>query len=130
MQNTEFNTREYFDKIYSRPVILEAKQLTQKFSHGKTERTVLNALNLKIHKREFICVIGPSGCGKSTFSRVVAGLDPYSSGEILVDGQPITGPSPERGMVFQGYTLFPWKTVKENVMFGPRMKGQSITDCP
>src|SRR5690606_39389603 len=59
------------------------------------------------------------------FSRVVAGLDPYSSGEILVDGQPITGPSPERGMVFQGYTLFPWKTVKENVMFGPRMKGQS-----
>ena len=125
MQNTEFNTREYFDKIYSRPVILEAKQLTQKFSHGKTERTVLNALNLKIHKREFICVIGPSGCGKSTFSRVVAGLDPYSSGEILVDGQPITGPSPERGMVFQGYTLFPWKTVKENVMFGPKMKGQS-----
>lgn len=125
MQNPEFNTREYFDKIYSRPVILEAKQLTQKFSHGKTERTVLNALDLKIHKREFICVIGPSGCGKSTFSRVVAGLDPYSSGEILVDGQPITGPSPERGMVFQGYTLFPWKTVKENVMFGPLMKGQS-----
>ncbi len=125
MQNPEFNTREYFNKIYSRPVILEAKQLTQKFSHGKTERTVLNALDLKIHKREFICVIGPSGCGKSTFSRVVAGLDPYSSGEILVDGQPITGPSPERGMVFQGYTLFPWKTVKENVMFGPKMKGQS-----
>jgi len=125
MQNTEFNTREYFDKIYSRPVILEAKQLTQKFSHGKTERTVLNALDLKIHKREFICVIGPSGCGKSTFSRVVAGLDPYSSGEILVDGQPITGPSPERGMVFQGYTLFPWKTVKENVMFGPKMKSAS-----
>ncbi len=70
-------------------------------------------------------MIGPSGCGKSTFSRVVAGLDPYSSGEILVDGQPITGPSPERGMVFQGYTLFPWKTVKENVMFGLQMKGQS-----
>ncbi|MFV5490096.1 ABC transporter ATP-binding protein [Acinetobacter sp. ASP199] len=125
MHNTEFNARDYFDHIYSRPVILEAKQLTQKFSHGKTERTVLNALDLKIHKREFICVIGPSGCGKSTFSRVVAGLDPYTSGEILVDGQPITGPSPERGMVFQGYTLFPWKTVKENVMFGPQMKGHS-----
>ena len=125
MQNSEFNAREYFDKIYQRPVILEAKQLTQKFKHGKTERTVLNALNLKIHKRELICVIGPSGCGKSTFSRVVAGLDPYTSGEILVDGAPITGPSPERGMVFQGYTLFPWKTVKENVMFGPLMKGES-----
>ena len=125
MQNTEFNTREYFDKIYSRPVILEAKQLTQSFKHGKTERTILNGIDLKIHKREFICVIGPSGCGKSTFSRVVAGLDPYTSGEILVDGKPITGPSPERGMVFQGYTLFPWKTVKENIMFGPKMKGQS-----
>ncbi|WP_421800970.1 ATP-binding cassette domain-containing protein, partial [Kingella kingae] len=68
-----FDSRHYFDKIYQRPVILEAKQLTQKFKHGKTERTVLNALDLKIHKREFICVIGPSGCGKSTFSRVVAG---------------------------------------------------------
>ncbi|QIO05892.1 ABC transporter ATP-binding protein [Acinetobacter shaoyimingii] len=125
MENLEFNSSEYFQKIYKRPVLLEAKNLTQTFKHGKTERTVLNALNLKIHKREFICVIGPSGCGKSTFSRVVAGLDAYSSGEILVDGKAITGPSPERGMVFQGYTLFPWKTVKENVMFGPLMKGQS-----
>ena len=125
MENIDFNAREYFDAIYQRPVILEAKQLTQAFKHGKTERTILNALDLKIHKREFICVIGPSGCGKSTFSRVVAGLDPYTSGQILVDGQPILGPSPERGMVFQGYTLFPWKTVKENVMFGPQMKGAS-----
>lgn len=120
-----FNAKEYFQKIYTRPVILEAKQLSQVFKHGKNERTVLNKLDLKIHKREFICVIGPSGCGKSTLSRIVAGLDPYSSGELLVDGEKISGPSPERGMVFQGYTLFPWKTVKENVMFGPRMKGAS-----
>lgn len=125
MNNTEFNATTYFDAIYARPVILEAKKLTQSFKHGKTERTILNQLDLKIHKREFICVIGPSGCGKSTFSRIVAGLDPYSSGELLVDGQTIKGPSPERGMVFQGYTLFPWKTVKENVMFGPLMKGAS-----
>ncbi|MCL6239870.1 ABC transporter ATP-binding protein [Acinetobacter amyesii] len=125
MNSTEFNASTYFDAIYARPVILEAKKLTQSFKHGKTERTILNQLDLKIHKREFICVIGPSGCGKSTFSRIVAGLDPYSSGELLVDGQAIEGPSPERGMVFQGYTLFPWKTVKENVMFGPLMKGAS-----
>ncbi len=125
MNNTEFNATTYFDAIYARPAILEAKKLTQSFKHGKTERTILNQLDLKIHKREFICVIGPSGCGKSTFSRIVAGLDPYSSGELLVDGQTIKGPSPERGMVFQGYTLFPWKTVKENVMFGPLMKGAS-----
>ena len=125
IRTTEFNARQYFDHIYQRPVILEAKQLSQVFQHGKNSRTILNQLDLKIHKREFICVIGPSGCGKSTFSRVVAGLDPYSSGELLVDGQPISGPSPERGMVFQGYTLFPWKSVKENVMFGPLMKGAS-----
>lgn len=125
MNSTEFNSTTYFDAIYARPVILEAKKLTQSFKHGKTERTILNQLDLKIHKREFICVIGPSGCGKSTFSRIVAGLDPYSSGELLVDGHAIEGPSPERGMVFQGYTLFPWKTVKENVMFGPLMKGAS-----
>ncbi|SPL71702.1 ABC transporter ATP-binding protein [Acinetobacter stercoris] len=123
--SNEYDAKEYFQKIYERPVILEAKQLSQVFKHDKIERTVLNKIDLKIHKREFICVIGPSGCGKSTFSRVVAGLDPYHSGEILVDGEKITGPSPERGMVFQGYTLFPWKTVKENVMFGPLMKGAS-----
>ena len=121
----KFNAQQYFQRIYARPVILEAKKLSQVFGAGKARRTVLNQLDLKIHKREFICVIGPSGCGKSTFSRVVAGLDDYTSGELLVDGQPIHGPSPERGMVFQGYTLFPWKTVKENVMFGPKMKGKS-----
>lgn len=107
MDNNQVSTREYFDAIYQRPVILEAKQLTQSFQHGKSTRTILNAIDLKIHNREFICVIGPSGCGKSTFSRIVAGLDPYTSGEILVDGEAIKGPSPERGMVFQGYTLFP-----------------------
>jgi len=125
MNDSIFNAHEYFQKIYERPVILEAKQLSQVFKHGQTERTVLNKLNLKIHKREFICVIGPSGCGKSTLSRVIAGLDPYHSGKVLVDGKCITGPCPERGMVFQGYTLFPWKTVKENVMFGPQMRGAS-----
>ncbi|ENV94531.1 ABC transporter ATP-binding protein [Acinetobacter bereziniae] len=125
MNDSTFNSHEYFQKIYARPVILETKQLSQVFKHGKSERVVLQQLDLKIHKREFVCVIGPSGCGKSTLSRVIAGLDPYHSGEVLVDGERITGPSPERGMVFQGYTLFPWKTVKENVMFGPRMKGIS-----
>lgn len=124
-QSTDFDPKAYFDAIYQRPVILEAKKLTQIFKHDQVERTILKQLDLKIHRREFICVIGPSGCGKSTFSRVVAGLDPYSSGELLVDGENIHGPSPERGMVFQGYTLFPWKTVKENVMFGPLMKGAS-----
>ncbi|ENX58475.1 MULTISPECIES: ABC transporter ATP-binding protein [Acinetobacter] len=122
-----FNAKAYFEHIYTRPVMLETKQLTQIFQHGTSERIVLNQIDLRIHKREFVCVIGPSGCGKSTLSRVVAGLDDYHSGEVLVEGQKIKGPSSERGMVFQGYTLFPWKTVKENVMFGPLMKGISQT---
>ena len=122
-----FDAKAYFQHIYTRPVMLETKQLTQIFRHGTSERTVLNQIDLRIHKREFVCVIGPSGCGKSTLSRVVAGLDDYHSGEVLVEGQKIKGPSSERGMVFQGYTLFPWKTVKENVMFGPLMKGISQT---
>lgn len=122
-----FDSKSYFDTIYARPVMLETKNLSQIFRHGNTERVVLNNINLSIHKREFICVIGPSGCGKSTLSRVVAGLDDFHSGEVLVEGQKIQRPSSERGMVFQGYTLFPWKTVKENVMFGPLMKGVSPT---
>ena len=126
MNTTEsFDANRYFKELYQRPIILEMQNLGQRFQHGKTERTVLNQINLKIHKREFVCVIGPSGCGKSTLSRIVAGLDDYSSGEVLVDGERVDGPCPERGMVFQGYTLFPWKTVKENVMFGPLMRGAS-----
>lgn len=122
-----FDSKAYFESIYTRPVMLETKNLSQIFNHGDGERLVLNKIDLTIHKREFICVIGPSGCGKSTLSRVVAGLDDFHSGEVLVEGQKIKGPSSERGMVFQGYTLFPWKTVKENVMFGPMMKGISRT---
>ncbi|MCU4496296.1 ABC transporter ATP-binding protein [Acinetobacter ursingii] len=126
MNTTEsFDADRYFKELYQRPIILEMQNLSQRFQHGKTERTILNQINLKIHKREFVCVIGPSGCGKSTLSRIVAGLDDYSSGEVLVDGERVDGPCPERGMVFQGYTLFPWKTVKENVMFGPLMRGTS-----
>ncbi|WP_151980101.1 ABC transporter ATP-binding protein [Acinetobacter guerrae] len=125
MTSESFDANHYFQELYKRPILLETKNLCQSFQHGKTQRTVLHQINLKIHKREFICVIGPSGCGKSTLSRVVAGLDPYSSGEVLVDSERVEGPCPERGMVFQGYTLFPWKTVKENVMFGPLMRGAS-----
>ncbi len=123
--NAPFNHIDYFTKLYARPVILEIKQLSQVFTQNKVQRTILKQLNLSIHKRELVCIIGPSGCGKSTLSRIIAGLDGFSEGELLMDGQPIHGPSSERGMVFQGYTLFPWKTVKQNIMFGPLMQGLS-----
>ncbi|MDY0069729.1 MAG: ABC transporter ATP-binding protein, partial [Porticoccaceae bacterium] len=78
----------------------------------------LRDINFKTHRREFVCVIGPSGCGKSTLIRILAGLESSTGGQVLLDGRPVSGPGPERGMVFQGYTLFPWLTVKKNVMFG------------
>ena len=114
-----------FDRIRQRPVILEVRGLKRSFrSSGGGEHTVFDGLDLDVHRREFITVIGPSGCGKSTFIRIVAGLDEASGGVIRLSGNPVTGPGPDRGMVFQGYTLFPWLTVKKNVMFGLKLKGQ------
>lgn len=114
-----------FERIRQRPVTLEVRGLKQSFrTSGGTERTVFDGLDLDIHRREFITVIGPSGCGKSTFIRIVAGLDAASGGVVKLNGKPVNGPGPDRGMVFQGYTLFPWLTVKKNVMFGLRLKGQ------
>jgi NitT/TauT family transport system ATP-binding protein len=72
-----------------------------------------------------MCIIGPSGCGKSTLVRILAGLESTSSGDVLLDNKPVIKPGAERGMVFQAYTLFPWLTVKENVMFGLKMGGRS-----
>jgi NitT/TauT family transport system ATP-binding protein len=72
-------------------------------------------------------VIGPSGCGKSTLIRILAGLETASRGDVLLDGNPVHGPGPDRGMVFQGYTLFPWLTVKKNVMFGLEQRGKGYS---
>ena len=118
-------TDDYFKALYQRDVVLQVDQLTQSFDQGGSQKVILKDVSLKIYEREFVCVIGPSGCGKSTLGRIVAGLDAYPSGEVIVDKEKVKGPSASRGMVFQGYTLFPWKTVKENVMFGPIMGGRS-----
>lgn len=112
-----------FDRIKQRPVVLNVDHLGKVFSGGDGIVTALQDICFQVHRREFICVIGPSGCGKSTLIRILAGLDYPTSGQLLLDGEPVEGPSPDRGMVFQGYTLFPWLTVKKNVMFGLRMKG-------
>jgi NitT/TauT family transport system ATP-binding protein len=123
--NHNGTTDDYFKAIYQRDVVLQVDQLTQSFDQGGSQKVILKDVSLKIYEREFVCVIGPSGCGKSTLGRIVAGLDAYPSGEVIVDKEKVKGPSASRGMVFQGYTLFPWKTVKENVMFGPIMGGRS-----
>ncbi len=114
-----------FAKIKERPVVLTIDRLTRQFASEKGPVTALNNVSFNIHRREFVCVIGPSGCGKSTLIRMIAGLDEPTSGRMLVDGKETSGPCPQRGMVFQGYTLFPWLTVKKNVMFGLEMAGKS-----
>jgi NitT/TauT family transport system ATP-binding protein len=75
-----------------------------------------------VTENEFLCIVGPSGCGKSTLLRMIAGLDTASSGQILIDGKPVSGASPKVGFVFQEYTLFPWRTVQKNVEFGLELK--------
>lgn len=107
-----------FAALKERPVVLEVAGATKVFETPKGEVCALHDINFKVHRREFVCVIGQSGCGKSTLIRILAGLESASEGAIEVDGKPVTGPGSERGMVFQGYTLFPWLTVKRNVMFG------------
>ena len=114
-----------FARIRQREVILSVQDLKKSFVTNGTERVVFDHLSFDVHRREFITIIGPSGCGKSTFIRIAAGLDESSGGAILLSGVPVTGPGPDRGMVFQGYTLFPWLSVKRNVMFGLQMKGRS-----
>ncbi len=85
--------------------------------------TAVEDINLTIRQEEFICVLGPSGCGKTTFLRMVAGLDQATSGEIILDGEEIRGPNPKIGIVFQEYSLFPWRNVIDNVAFGLEMQG-------
>ena len=115
--------RERFDRMKAREVILDVRHLHKVFNPASGPVTVLKDISFKTHRREFLCVIGPSGCGKSTLARILAGLEPYNAGEALLDGVAIEKPGRDRGMVFQGYTLFPWLSVKRNVMFGLEVNG-------
>ncbi len=93
------------------------------FNADGRELVALQDINLAIPRGQFTCLLGPSGCGKSTLLNAVAGFALPSAGTILADGVPVTGPGPERGMVFQEYALFPWMTVEANVAFGLEIKG-------
>ncbi len=118
--------KDRFTRLKKRPVTLNVKGLGKTFATPQGGQvTALKNIDFTVHRREFVCVIGPSGCGKSTLIRILAGLETPSTGEILLNGEPVSGPCPDRGMVFQGYTLFPWLTVKRNVMFGLLESGRS-----
>jgi NitT/TauT family transport system ATP-binding protein len=105
------------------------QNLTRTFPRENgTTLTAIENLSLTVHDKEFVCVLGPSGCGKTTLLRMIAGLDTASSGEILLDGERISGPNPKVGIVFQEYSLFPWRSVIDNIAFGLEMRGFARTE--
>jgi NitT/TauT family transport system ATP-binding protein len=115
----------YQAELKSRRVVMAIDHVSREFDTGRGKFLALSNINHVVRARELTCVIGPSGCGKSTLIRILAGLEHTTSGAVMIDGLPVRGPGADRGMVFQNYTLFPWLTVKKNVMFGLKMKGLS-----
>lgn len=105
-----------------RAVKLHIDNVRKEYDGRNGKMIALNGVNLDIMENEFICVVGPSGCGKSTLLNIIAGLLEPTSGAAYLDGQRIEGTSVERGVVFQQYALFPWRTVLKNVTFGLEMK--------
>jgi NitT/TauT family transport system ATP-binding protein len=93
------------------------------FGEGQAAVQALDSIDLNIQPGEFVSILGPSGCGKSTIIGAVAGFQPITAGELTVDGQRVQAPGPDRGVVFQQHTLFPWKTAAANVEFGLKMRG-------
>ncbi len=104
-------------------VKVKIDHVVKKFNGRNGEMVALNGVDLEIHENEFVCVVGPSGCGKSTMLNIIGGLDTPTEGHVYVDGKEVTGPGPDRGIVFQQYALFPWLTVEKNVEFGLKLQG-------
>lgn len=101
---------------------MQVRDLYKSFLVQGKPLMVLQNINLQLYSREFVCLVGTSGCGKSTLLNIVAGLVSPSAGQVLVDGETVAGPGSDRGMVFQGYTLYPWLTVAENIAFGLKLR--------
>lgn len=109
---------------------LEIRQVQKIFKGNRKKPDVLavDKIDLSIQKNEFVTILGPSGCGKSTLLRIVGGLEEQSSGKVLLDQEELSGPSANRGMVFQAYSLFPWLTVEENIQFGLKNKKMPLQE--
>ena len=102
---------------------LDIKNITISFGKGSDKVTAVEDINLSIEAGSFICILGPSGCGKSTLLNSIAGFVKPTSGHIYLDSKEVSEPGPDRGMVFQQYSLLPWKTTFENILLGPRLAG-------
>ncbi|MDD6324620.1 MAG: ABC transporter ATP-binding protein [Lachnospiraceae bacterium] len=107
----------------SRKTKLQVKNLSRIYEGNNGPVVALQDVNLEVEESEFVMIVGPSGCGKTTLINIIGGLDEATSGEVLLDGTPVSAPGADRGMVFQGYSLFPWLNVQKNVEFGLKMKG-------
>nr|WP_296084293.1 ABC transporter ATP-binding protein [uncultured Blautia sp.] len=101
---------------------LQVRGLSKIYEDNGREVVALKDVNLEVKESEFVMIVGPSGCGKTSLINIIGGLDEASSGEVLLDGKAVSGPGADRGMVFQGYSLFPWLSVQKNVEFGLKMK--------
>jgi NitT/TauT family transport system ATP-binding protein len=108
--------------------IVELLGVSKQFELQGQRIDALRDAHLRVKKGEFVCLIGASGCGKSTLLRIVAGFEAPTRGKALMWSMPITGPGPERGMVFQDYALFPWLTVRGNIGFGPAARGRPAAE--
>lgn len=108
---------------------ISVNEVSITFGQGRTLHHAVETTSINIKAGEFVCILGPSGCGKSTLLNAIAGYVTPTTGAVLVDGDKVKQPGPDRGMVFQQYSLLPWKTVYENVAFGPKMAGQSRTSA-
>lgn len=107
----------------SRKTKLQVKNLSRIYEGNNGPVVALQDVNLTVEESEFVMIVGPSGCGKTTLINIIGGLDEATSGEVLLDGKPVSAPGVDRGMVFQGYSLFPWLNVQKNIEFGLKMKG-------
>ena len=103
---------------------IECRDISKVFIQKGTQRVhVLEDVSVDVKPNEFVVILGPGQSGKSTLLRIIAGLETPTSGTVSLDGKPVTGPGSDRGLVFQSYMLFPWKTVLDNVLLGPQLRG-------
>lgn len=114
-----------FGDLSPRRNLVSVRALGKTFRRGDKEVKALHDFNLEITRGEFVAIVGPSGCGKTTFLHILGGFESVTEGQILVDGLPVTKPSPDRGVVFQEFALYPWRTVADNVTWALEIAGKN-----